>query len=201
MKCPNENIEMRQIIVESYYGQKVVLDQCERCGGIWFDKLELYMVKPGQTDKIEKLDFESLNAPSIIENPELRCPKDNARLVQFKDHYFPLDIIIVRCPLCEGFWLNRGEFKKYQDYRQSLQKRNEIVIDDPTGKNSRGLSFQYQPSESEDTLGRLAKFLSTPMDPYTRLPVGSPQQFTKEQENINTVLNVLTLIIRLLIRR
>jgi Zn-finger nucleic acid-binding protein len=201
MKCPNENMEMQQVKVESHYGQIIILDQCPKCGGIWFDKLELYSVKPGQADKIEKLDLEALNTLAEIENPDLRCPKDNTRLVEFKDPYFPKDIVLIRCTLCDGFWLNRGEFKKYQDYRQKLQHRDEIVIDAPAGKDSYGTPVLYQPPESEDTLGRLARFLSTPVNPYTQLPEGSSQQSAKENENISTILNVLTIILRLVIRR
>jgi Zn-finger nucleic acid-binding protein len=51
MLCPNENIEMRQVKVESHYGQPVILDQCPECGGIWFDKMELYQVKQGEQRK------------------------------------------------------------------------------------------------------------------------------------------------------
>ena len=53
MKCPNENAEMQQVKVESHYGQTVILDQCPKCGGIWFDSLELYSVKQGQAEIID----------------------------------------------------------------------------------------------------------------------------------------------------
>jgi Zn-finger nucleic acid-binding protein len=201
MKCPNENAEMRQITVESHYGRTAVLDQCEKCGGIWFDKLELYMVRQGQAAKIELLDSEALYALSVIENPELRCPKDNARLVQFKDGYFPADIIILRCSLCDGFWLNRGEFNKYKKFRQKLQHRDEIVIDDIQGQNAGLTPSQYQPVESEDVLGRLSKFLSTPIDQNNLQLIKSSKSSPEEQESVNAILDVLTVILKMLIHR
>jgi len=106
MICPSENAEMREVKVESHYGQTELLDQCPVCGGIWFDYLELYAAKQGQGEKIELLNDDALRTNSLIEKSGLLCPRDAARLVHFDDPSFLKNIIIARCPVCSGFWLN-----------------------------------------------------------------------------------------------
>ena len=67
MICPNDNIEMHQVRIESYYGQPIFLEQCENCGGIWFDESELYRAKQGEANKIELLDPEIAQIESLFE--------------------------------------------------------------------------------------------------------------------------------------
>ncbi|MFC2032361.1 zf-TFIIB domain-containing protein, partial [Chloroflexota bacterium] len=80
MICPNEKIE-------SHYGQTVILDQCAKYGGIWFDRFELYSVKQGQAEKMELLNIDTLRTSSLIENPELLCSRDSVKLVRFSDSF------------------------------------------------------------------------------------------------------------------
>ena len=78
MFCPNENIEMHQVRIESHYGQPIILEQCNKCGGIWFDESELFRAKQGEAEEIELLDSEILRNPSKIEKSVLICPRDHA---------------------------------------------------------------------------------------------------------------------------
>jgi Zn-finger nucleic acid-binding protein len=156
--CPNDKTAMHSVKIESHYGQWVVLDQCPDCGGIWFDKSELYMAKQGQADKIELLNADILRTQSPIIGSELNCPLDKAKLMRFVDPFFPKDIIIVRCPLCEGIWLNRGEFTKYQTFReQKLQKNKPRIIDIQQEPNIDQILAQQNGGDAVDTLGRLGK--------------------------------------------
>jgi Zn-finger nucleic acid-binding protein len=187
MLCPNENSSMRQVKVDSHYGQTVILDQCPDCGGIWFDTSELYMAKQGQADQIELLDAALLQTPSLIENAERFCPRDQSRLVRFIDPYFPKDIFIERCPLCGGLWLNRGEFTKYQKFRQDkLAKKEipEIIIAEP------------QDGDKIEALGKLGKFLSTPLDSTSWSPLEPQKLSEKEGTALNLILNVVSIILR-----
>jgi len=71
MLCPNDNAMMHQTAVPSHYGQKVIIDQCEDCGGLWFDAFELYKIKQGSDERIEELDSDNLRSPSDNENQTL----------------------------------------------------------------------------------------------------------------------------------
>ena len=192
---------MRQVKVEAHYGQWVVLDQCPGCGGIWFDYFELYMVKQGQSDEIELLDADILRIPSEIGNSDLVCPRDQTKLVRFIDPFFPKDIIIVRCPVCNGFWLNRGEFTRYQKYRQGLQRPREVSIaDEKLERDIERILAQHKTGDSVDVLGKLGRFLSTPLDSNTWHPLEPDKLSEKEGNALNLILNVLTVILRIFIR-
>lgn len=201
MICPNDKIEMRQVKVESHYGQSVIVDQCPECGGIWFDKLELYSVKQGQADTLEPLNVDILHSPSLIENSKLICPRDNAKLARFVDPYFPKEIIIVRCPVCDGLWLNRGEFTRYQHFRQErISQKERTAADVKLGQDVEYVLEQNETGGAEDSLGRLGRFLSTPLDRTTWRPLEPEKLTEKEQISLNVILNALTIILRYFIR-
>jgi Zn-finger nucleic acid-binding protein len=200
MNCPNENTEMQQVKVESHYGQTVLLDQCPKCGGIWFDHLELYSVKQGQAEKIDLLSTDALQSSSLIENNDLHCPRDSVKLEYFSDAYFPEDIILARCPACNGFWLNRGEFTKYQDFRRSLKKpREKTEADAKLGKDIEYILSAQQTGGVTDTLGNLGKFLGTPMDSTTWQPLEPDQLSVQERNRIDMALNILFILLRFFI--
>ncbi len=202
MLCPNEKIEMKPVKVESHYGQSVLLDQCPECGGIWFDQAELYMAKQGQAVQIESVEPELLRSPCTIENAELTCPKDGAKLLRFVDPFFPKDFIVLRCPYCEGFWLNRGEFTKYQKFRQEkLQKAVTVVNDKEFDQKIEEILEEHQTGGGAvTTLGNLGRFLSTPMDESTNKPLEPGALSPKEQGTMNVILNLLPIILRLFLR-
>lgn len=197
MNCPNENIEMQQVKLKSHYGQTVILDQCPKCGGIWFDHLELYSVKQGQAETIDFLSADTLRTSSLIENSDLHCPRDSAKLVNFKDAYFPEDIILARCPACNGFWVNRGEFIKYQDFRQSFKKPRETTKADETlGQDIERILSEHQTGEVTEILGNLGKFLGTPMDSMSWQPLEPDHLSEKETSTINMTINILFVLLR-----
>jgi Zn-finger nucleic acid-binding protein len=161
MLCPNDNTEMRQVKIVSHYGGPIFVNQCGKCGGIWFDESELFRAKQGEAEKIEALNTEMLRTPSMIENSTLFCPRDHGAMHQFTDKYFPKDIVLVRCQLCHGIWLNRGIFTKYQQFRQELMRREKSAQDKKM--KARG-EASHQKERSTGTWGRLLEFLSTPME-------------------------------------
>ena len=165
MFCPVDKIEMHRVKIISYYGQPIELDQCEICGGIWFDESELFRAKQGEAEKIELLDINILKNPSMIENPTLTCPRDQTVLYLFTDKYLPKDIILARCSKCKGIWLNRGLFTKYQRFRQELKRKKEKISEDKQlEERISHLTAAHQSEHPNDTLERLGKFLSTSMD-------------------------------------
>ena len=170
MLCPNDNTEMHQVKIVSHYGGPIFVDQCEKCGGIWFDESELFRVKQGEAEKIEILNTEMLRTFSTIENSILFCPRDQGKMYRFTDKYFPEDIVLMHCQLCHGIWLNRGIFSKYQQYRQELMRSKRSTQDK---KMKAQWKASYKDGRSTGTRGRLVEFLSTPIETTERFGYSS----------------------------
>ncbi|PNV79269.1 MAG: hypothetical protein C0196_06385 [Dictyoglomus turgidum] len=102
--------------VLAHYVRYIEVDQCEHCGGIWFDKYELYSMKPEEVEKfsIEK-SIKSLCQPSI-------CPNDKSPLMLLKDPLIPKDIVIYYCEQCFGMWLPLDSLRKYKAYQRSRKE-------------------------------------------------------------------------------
>jgi Zn-finger nucleic acid-binding protein len=198
MLCPNEDIEMHQVKIESHYSQPIYLEQCQGCGVIWFDESELFSAKQGEAENIESIDSEILNSPSEIEKPILKCPRDQTELFQFKDRYFPLGIILERCLCCSGIWLNRGDFTKLQKARQklasSLQKKQNAKKAD---SEIADMLASHEAGNTNQTLANLGRFLSTPIDRSTLMPLDIDQDKPEAEATANIALNILMLLFRI----
>lgn len=202
MFCPNEKAVMRQVGVPSHYGQQVIIDQCEGCGGIWFDAFELFKVKLGEAEGIESIDSDRLRVPSAIDNPTLLCPRDRTALVQYKDPNFPRELILTRCPQCQGFWLNRGEFTTYQETRREMMRpREKTLEDEKLGEDVKRMLQSRIDSGTTEALGRLGAFLSSPGHEPVLTPFGASREAAEEGKTLDTVLNVLMVLLRLFILR
>lgn len=202
MFCPNENARMHQVAVSSHYGQQVIIDQCEKCGGIWFDAFELYKVKQGEAQEIEELDPDIFTAHSDIDHPTLLCPRDQAALFQYDDPNFPKGLILMRCPKCQGFWLNRGEFTKYQEVRQKLKDPEEKTPEDlKLEEDVKRLLESHRAGNSHDGLAKVGKFLSTPVGDSALFPFDSTRGLSDERNTLDSILSVLILLLRLFVFR
>jgi hypothetical protein len=159
------------------------------------------MAKQGQAEKIELFDANNLRTSSAIENCKLLCSRDRTKLILFKDPYFPKELIIARCLVCEGFWLNRGEFTKYQEFRQKKLGIREITETDiKLEQDLERMLENHKSRGSADALGRLGTFLSTPVDQTTWRPQESTHLSDKEINTFNIIINALAVILRLFIR-
>jgi Zn-finger nucleic acid-binding protein len=186
MICPNDGVQMHQVKICSHYGQPIVLEQCSRCGGIWFDESELFMAKHGEAEKIELLDTEVLQATLEIKEAVRKCPIDNVELFRFKDRYFPKGIILERCPSCGGIWLNRGDFSRFQQARRELSSAEVKTADDNTLKEDiKRLLEEHQTGNTTVALKNLGNFLSAPMDRNTLMPLETDD----EQPQANNIAN------------
>jgi len=202
MICPNDNAEMHQVKILANYGQPLFLDQCEKCGGIWFDESELYRAKQEEAEKIDSLDADIFKAATTVDNSVHNCPKDGARLFHFTDRNFPAGIIVERCPVCDGFWLNRGEFTKFQYARQEFLRPKEPSPEDKKLQEDVEIILaDHRNQVNNDVLSRLGKFLTAPVDTKTLLPLESNENSSKTANTIGIVLNVLTTLLRLFVFR
>jgi Zn-finger nucleic acid-binding protein len=201
MICPNDGAEMHQVSIVSHYGQAIFLDQCEKCGGVWFDESELFRARQGEADKVESLDQEALRTPSPINYSQLICPRDRSKLFRFTDKHFPGSIILTRCPSCHGIWLNRGEFTKYQQSREeTLRSTEKSDTDKKLAEHIAQLTVFDQTGHPSVVLGKLGNFLSTDMDTISPLNTDSPPKSNAAQDTVNMAVGIVLTLLRFFLR-
>ena len=57
----------------------------------------------------------------------------------------------------------------------------------------------YRTGSTNDVLEKLGRFLSTPLDEHTLLPLESGQRSPEEENALNSILSILITILRLLV--
>jgi len=202
MKCPNDNAEMTQVKIEGHYGQPILLEQCKECGGIWFDEMKLFSARNGEAEKIELFDSKNLWTPTNMVKRIHRCPLDQSELFRFKDRYFLKGIILERCPSCNGIWLNRGDFTRFQQARQELKRpKDRSSKDKKLEEDIKSILSAYRAETASNTLEKLGTFLSTPIDRGTLLPLGQSWDQLEQEKTGNSILDALMLVLIALIRR
>jgi Zn-finger nucleic acid-binding protein len=193
---------MHQVKIEGHYGQPILLEQCKECGGIWFDETELFNAKNGEAEKIEVLDSKSLWTPTNMVTRIRRCPLDQSELFRFKDRYFIKGIILERCPSCNGIWLNRGDFTKFQHARQELKRpKDRSPKDKRLEEDIKSILASYRAGTNSNTLEKLGGFLSTPIDRATLLPLEQSWNQLEQEKTGNSILDALIFVLIGLIRR
>ena len=120
-KCPGCSGVLKEVYAEANYGRVLLLDQCARCGSVWFDRWELYFLKESEARRLEGVDVEALRAFNPARRGSGKCPVCDLKLVPFNDPTLPPDASIKRCTGCKGLWLNRGELTRYASHRASLK--------------------------------------------------------------------------------
>lgn len=115
MNCPN----CKKEILEKISFNKVQVERCSQCHGIWFERDELRKAKDEEDQYLKWLDidlwkndkeFKALSSKKI-------CPscKKNLYEVRYGESSVKVDI----CDLCKGVWLDQEEFRKIADYLKS----------------------------------------------------------------------------------
>jgi Zn-finger nucleic acid-binding protein len=205
--CPACATAMREIRATSTYGTPVLIEQCDRCGGLWFDDLEIYRIKMGEEHVFDGVDTEKLCAKTIFTEGNLRCPNDDSFLKQFKDPYFPVSLHIDNCHTCGGFWLNRGEFVEFQQRREDIIKKNTPAVpavsdeDRKFNEQMRQLLASQSDTDHTDVLANFSEFLSTPINPMTNRPLDMASG-TSRQANmaIDVAYGIVNIILRLFLK-
>ena len=119
IKCPECGGALNEVYAEATYGRVILLDQCAECGGVWFDRWELYFVKGASLKSLDTVDVKSLLAGNPLRKGTERCPRCGETLIPFKDPMLPKDALIERCGKCSGLWLNRGELTRYAIHKEN----------------------------------------------------------------------------------
>ena len=202
MLCPNCKTKMHAVETESHYGANLFLDQCPACGGLWFDKRELYRVREGKATeiraKVDPLDINKLEELVPLEK-KLLCPHDGRQLKLFTDPVFPESIEIERCPECGGFWFNRGEFVDFQKWRRDHKKANKSkkhTLDPELKEKINKLLLTQGDKNGYDSIGNLGRFLNQPVCGSSLKKLHG----TKEEETPFMYINIIMALLRLFLR-
>ncbi|MCX6722346.1 MAG: zf-TFIIB domain-containing protein [Candidatus Staskawiczbacteria bacterium] len=111
MECPNDQEYLEKILFHN-----VEVDYCPRCLGVWFDKDELRLAKDHKDQQLNWVDVDLWRDKSKFKifKTEKHCPVDRAGLqeVSYDQSKTKVDF----CKMCQGIWLDRGEFKQIMNY-------------------------------------------------------------------------------------
>ncbi|MEP0854138.1 MULTISPECIES: zf-TFIIB domain-containing protein [Cyanophyceae] len=109
IQCPKCLGSLEQIVYAA-----VEVDRCITCKGIWFDSLEVEKLKAIKGS--ESLDIGDPQTGSELNSctGEVNCPICNEKMLRMVD----IDrhrIWYEKCRICNGVWLDAGEFKNFKD--------------------------------------------------------------------------------------
>ena len=107
MNCPKCNSQLKEIKIN---GAKV--NCCDNCGGIWFDKDELRLVRDERDKNLSWLDFDLWNNKDelSVSGKSINCPRDGKPL--FKIKCGNTEVLVDICLECHGIWLDKDELNK-----------------------------------------------------------------------------------------
>ena len=110
MKCPICKTELKEAV---FYG--VEIDYCPQCLGLWFEEDELRQAKDEKDKNLNWLDIDlwkDKKKLKISKNKKI-CSRCSVPL--YSVNYGNSNIEVDICNVCQGIWLDRGEFKKIID--------------------------------------------------------------------------------------
>lgn len=110
-KCPNCECDLGPRDIGP-----VEVDECAKCGGIWFDRDELRRAKDATDADLQWMDFEIWRHDDQFESRESahRCPSCDKPFVGIE--YGKTGVGIDYCTECRGTWLDRGKFESIIDH-------------------------------------------------------------------------------------
>ncbi len=108
MKCPKCNSDL----LEEIKINGIKADRCKHCGGIWFDRDELGIVRDQRDENLSWLDFDLWEDEKKLSSSgkSIDCPRDGKPL--FKIKYGDTGIMVDVCLDCKGVWLDKDELDK-----------------------------------------------------------------------------------------
>ena len=108
MECPKCNSDMEKITYE-----KIEVDRCTNCKGIWFDMLEHEHLKA-----IEDSESIDIGDPKVGKEynsiDKIDCPVCHTEMIRMVDREQP-HIRYEACKSCYGVFFDAGEFRDYKE--------------------------------------------------------------------------------------
>lgn len=153
MICPECGAQLRR---SDYKG--VLLDECPKCRGRWFDRGELKKAKDRTDDDLRWLDFDPFGSDAdklAVPSPhQLPCPKCSVRMTALI--YARSAITIHKCTQCHGIWLGHGQFAaivRYLEKIVDMESTSELVTDSVK-------QFEKIFTRQEDKISEIRDFLA-----------------------------------------
>ncbi len=111
MYCPNDNEKLEKVLFHN-----VEVDYCPKCLGVWFDQDELRLAKDDKDKDLNWQDVDLWRDKSKLKTVRISkfCPVCRVGLVEIS--YDQSKIKVDFCKMCQGVWLDRGEFKQIIAY-------------------------------------------------------------------------------------
>ena len=110
-KCPLCDTAMAEVPVPeelSAAGNPILIERCERCHGMYFDKSE--------TEDALGVAESLLGMAGTMKLPPknypLKCPACAGKM----ELYRARGVMFDACPRCEGIWLDKGELESLRDF-------------------------------------------------------------------------------------
>lgn len=116
MLCPECNFSLSTTTLKTKT-QKVTLDYCSTCGGVWTEfGGQINFLRPEELNPLNNLlPYKPLH-PNFSTN---LCPKDRQRLELLKGENIPYDVDIYRCNKCSGVWFPEGALRQFKEAQQT----------------------------------------------------------------------------------
>ena len=122
MDCPACGHKMKK-----YELSPCDLDQCEHCGGVWFEYGELKQLQEiDDNSLVEILHANSLE--SRDERTRLKCPVCDVEMKHYQYDYSS-GIWIDRCDKCKGVYLDHKDLEKLDEYLDTYHKWDEKIAE------------------------------------------------------------------------
>ena len=120
MNCPVDNENLEKVLFHN-----VEADYCPKCLGMWFDQDELRLAKDDADKNMNWLDIDLWRdkLKFKVSQGNRMCPVCRVGLRQV--HYDDSKVKIDFCKMCNGIWLDRGEFKQIMNY---LKRKSDYEI-------------------------------------------------------------------------
>jgi Zn-finger nucleic acid-binding protein len=132
MDCPRCSKPLTEVKVGD-----LLIDGCNRCGGVWFDSTGLAEIARTQAAHLKELDdFFTRTAKTRELKSRGSCPKCSVPLFEFEFAHSP-GIKLDACPVCKGIWMDDGELKQMYNRIQEMHKAAEAAAE-PQPASSHG---------------------------------------------------------------
>lgn len=111
MECPNDNEKLEKVLFHN-----VGVEYCPKCLGMWFDAGELRQAKDEKDKQLNWLDIDLWRDKTKfqVSRGDKHCPVCRVGLQEVK--YDNSKTKVDFCEMCQGVWLDRGEFKQIINY-------------------------------------------------------------------------------------
>ena len=150
--CPVCNVPMRKVVI----GGSIVLDECEKCHGVFFDNLELKKLDEEHefSDDPELQRLLSYERADDRRDFQLTCPACGSKMVR-RRYNIRSDVFIDECYNCGGIWLDAGELKAIREQflsREDAKKAVEELIYSTPGIADEIAEFESRISQRDELL-------------------------------------------------